>query len=104
MMCFSVFYVFYEQYLTVVEQSFSNIGLSMLAIFVMTFVLLGFDLWTAVIVIIVIAFILASMLGFMYLWDITLNAISLVNLVMVSEHISFAAGKLNAHSGVAIAE
>lgn len=54
----------------------------MAAILLMTFILLGFDLWTALIVIITISFILASMLGMMYLWDITLNAISLVNLVM----------------------
>ncbi len=31
-----------------------------------------------------IVMILVNMLGMMYLWDITLNAVSLVNLVMVS--------------------
>jgi Niemann-Pick C1 protein len=79
---YSVFYVFYEQYLTIIHDSYQNLGLSSGAIFLMTFVLLGFDLWTAVIIIITIGMILTNMLGMMYLWDISLNAISLVNLVM----------------------
>lgn len=81
-MYFSIFYVFYEQYLDLVPKTVFNLGLSGAAIFVMTFVLLGFDLWTAVIVIVTIAMILVSMFGMMYFWSITLNALSLVNLVM----------------------
>src|SRR6218665_905012 len=80
--CFSVFYVFYEQYLDIVPKTVFNLGLCGAAIFGMTLVLLGFDLWTAVIIIITIAMILASMFGMMYFWSIALNAVSLVNLVM----------------------
>ena len=81
---FSVFYVYYEQYLTVVHDAIINLSLSTGAIFVVTFILLGFDLWSSVIIVVTILMILVSMLGMMYLWDITLNAVSLVNLVMVS--------------------
>ena len=81
---FSVFYVYYEQYLTVVHDAIINLSLSTGAIFVVTFILLGFDLWSSVIIVLTILMILVSMLGMMYLWDVTLNAVSLVNLVMVS--------------------
>ena len=81
---FSVFYVYYEQYLTVVHDAIMNLSLRTGAIFVVTFILLGFDLWSSVIIVVTILMILVSMLGMMYLWDITLNAVSLVNLVMVS--------------------
>lgn len=81
---YSVFYVFYEQYLTIVTLTWVSLTCSICAIFGMTFVLLGFDLWSSVIVVVTISMILASMMGLMYLWNITLNAISLVNLVMVS--------------------
>ncbi len=83
---FSVFYVYYEQYLTIVQDSIHNLSLSTAAIFIVTFVLLGFDLWSSVVIVITIGMILLSMFGLMFLWDITLNAVSLVNLVMVSTY------------------
>ena len=48
-----------------------------------TFVLLGFNLTIAVIVTFTVAIIIVDLLGLMYIWDISLNAVSLVNLVMV---------------------
>jgi sensor domain CHASE-containing protein len=59
----------------------------MAAVFVITFLLLGIDLWSAVIVLIVVVMIVVSMLGMMVMWHISLNAIALVNLVMVRTHI-----------------
>lgn len=79
---YSVFYVFYEQYLTIAYDTALNLSVSLAAIFVVTTVLLGFELWSAVIVCITIAMILVNMFGVMWLWDISLNAVSLVNLVM----------------------
>uniref|UniRef100_A0A673B8K7 SSD domain-containing protein n=1 Tax=Sphaeramia orbicularis TaxID=375764 RepID=A0A673B8K7_9TELE len=79
---YSIFYVFYEQYLTIVHDTALNLGVSVGAIFVVTTVLLGFELWSAVIVCITIAMILVNMFGVMWLWGISLNAVSLVNLVM----------------------
>lgn len=80
---YSVFYVFYEQYLTIVYDTALNLNVSLAAIFVVTAVLLGFELWSAVIVCITIAMILVNMFGVMWLWGISLNAVSIVNLVMV---------------------
>ena len=83
---FSVFYVYYEQYLTIVQQTVMNLCICMAAIFVVTFILLGFDLVSALIAFIVITMIIIDIMGMMWMWDINLNALSLVNLVMVSYH------------------
>ncbi|XP_010585114.1 NPC intracellular cholesterol transporter 1 isoform X1 [Loxodonta africana] len=79
---YSVFYVFYEQYLTIIDDTIFNLGVSLGAVFLVTFVLLGCELWSAVIMCVTIAMILVNMFGVMWLWGISLNAVSLVNLVM----------------------
>ncbi|XP_068196952.1 NPC intracellular cholesterol transporter 1 [Antennarius striatus] len=79
---YSIFYVFYEQYLTIAYDTALNLSVSLASIFVVTTVLLGLELWSAVLVSITIAMILVNMFGVMYLWSISLNAVSLVNLVM----------------------
>ncbi|XP_037661477.1 NPC intracellular cholesterol transporter 1 [Choloepus didactylus] len=79
---YSVFYVFYEQYLTIVDDTVFNLGVSLGAIFLVTVVLLGCELWAAVLMCTTIAMVLANMFGVMWLWGISLNAVSLVNLVM----------------------
>jgi len=79
---YSVFYVFYEQYITIVKDTYTNLSISLAAIFVVTFTLLGFDLISAMFVCLTIGMITLDMFGVMYLWQIPLNAVSLVNLVM----------------------
>jgi hypothetical protein len=80
----SVFYVFYEQYLTIWEDTFQSLGLSLAAVFVATLVLTGFDVFSAFIVLIIVAMVVINLGGLMYWWNVSLNAVSLVNLVMVS--------------------
>lgn len=79
---YSVFYVFFEQYL----DTWRNLGISMtislLVILAVTFILLGFDLKAAVIITFTIVLVMTNLLGCMYVWNIPLNAVSLVNLVM----------------------
>ncbi|XP_050099286.1 NPC intracellular cholesterol transporter 1 homolog 1b [Anopheles aquasalis] len=79
---YSVFYVFYEQYLTIWADALQSLGLSLAAVFVVTFLVTGLDLLSALVVIVHVFLIVLNMLGLMWLWNITLNAISLVNLVM----------------------
>lgn len=50
LLCSSIFYVFYEQYLTIWQDAFMNLTLSAAAIFVVTFILLGFDVISAFII------------------------------------------------------
>lgn len=79
---YSVFYVFYEQYLTMWPDTLQSIGISLLAIFVVTFLLMGLDIFSSLVVLITITMIVVNIGGLMYWWHITLNAVSLVNLVM----------------------
>ncbi|XP_069778710.1 NPC intracellular cholesterol transporter 1 [Narcine bancroftii] len=79
---YSVFYVFYEQYFTIVHDTILSLCVSLAAVFVVTTVLLGYEVWSAVMVCFTISMIITNMFGVMWLWDISLNAVSLVNLVM----------------------
>ncbi|XP_014102679.1 NPC intracellular cholesterol transporter 1 isoform X1 [Bactrocera oleae] len=79
---YSVFYVFYEQYLTMWPDTLQSMGISVLAIFIVTFVLMGFDIHSSLVVVITITMIVINLGGIMYYWNISLNAVSLVNLVM----------------------
>lgn len=79
---YSVFYVFYEQYLTMWPDTLQSMGISVLAIFIVTFLLMGFDIHSSLVVVITITMIVINLGGLMYYWDISLNAVSLVNLVM----------------------
>uniref|UniRef100_A0A182NUF5 SSD domain-containing protein n=1 Tax=Anopheles dirus TaxID=7168 RepID=A0A182NUF5_9DIPT len=79
---YSVFYVFYEQYLTMWPDTLKSMGISVLAIFIVTFLLMGFDIHSSLVVVITITMIVINIGGLMYHWSISLNAVSLVNLVM----------------------
>lgn len=81
---YSIFYVFYEQYVNIWQDATAQLVTTLLAIFICTFILLSFDLFTSLIVTIVVAIVIIDMVGVMFLWNIELNAISLVNLVIVS--------------------
>ena len=69
------------QYLTIIEDAAKNLGASLGAIFLITYILLGFDLYSAVLILFTISMILVDMFGLMYLWNISLNAVSLVSRV-----------------------
>jgi Niemann-Pick C1 protein len=86
---YSIFYVFYEQYLTIWSDTLINLVITISAIFVVTFIFLGFDLLSSLIIISMIASIIINLMGLMFWWSISLNAVSLVNLVMVLKLLSF---------------
>lgn len=79
---YSIFHVFYEQYLTIVMESVIHIGISLLGILAITFLLLDLNVGASLVIFMTILMILVDLLGIMYFWDIDLNAVSLVNLVM----------------------
>ena len=80
----SIFYVFYEQYLTMWDDTVSSLVVSLCAVFVVLVTLTGGELLASVVVMATITMILLDLLALMYCWGISLNAVSLVNLVMVS--------------------
>lgn len=70
--------------MTIWKDSLFSLSISLAAIFVVSFILTGCDLIAALIILIMVTFIVINMLGMMWLWNISLNAVSLVNLVVVS--------------------
>jgi Niemann-Pick C1 protein len=81
---YSVFYIFYEQYINVARDTWRDLLISLTAIFVTTFLLMGLNLGLAFCMCITIAMIIIDLMGLMYLWGISLNAVALVNLVMAT--------------------
>ncbi|TDL29439.1 multidrug efflux transporter AcrB transmembrane domain-containing protein [Rickenella mellea] len=78
---YSVFYVFFDQYAHVVAITQEILGLGLAAVLLITAVLLGS--WrTGTIVTGVVALTVVNVMGVMGVWHISLNAISLVNLVI----------------------
>ncbi|KAK8738118.1 hypothetical protein OTU49_004053 [Cherax quadricarinatus] len=78
---YSIFYVYYEQYLTMWADAGTSLGISVGAVFAVTFAL-TLDLISSLIILVTISMIIVDMMGMMYWWNISLNAVSLVNLVM----------------------
>lgn len=81
---YSVFYVFFEQYLNIWADTAESLGLSLAVVFTVTLIVTGLDIFAAFVVLLVVAMIVLNLMGLMYIWNVTLNAVSLVNLVMVS--------------------
>ncbi|KAK5648998.1 hypothetical protein RI129_003890 [Pyrocoelia pectoralis] len=79
---YSVTYVFYEQYLDIWPTTLKSLGYSLLGVFVVVLIISGFDIFAAFTIILMVLMIVVNMGGLMYIWNITLNAVSLVNLVM----------------------
>ncbi|XP_074837673.1 NPC1-like intracellular cholesterol transporter 1 [Carettochelys insculpta] len=73
--------VYYEQYLTIVSEGLINLGVCLAPTFVVCCLLLGMDLRSGLINLLVIVMILVDTVGAMTLWGISYNAISLINLV-----------------------
>lgn len=76
--------VFYEQYLTLLPEGLATLGLCLLPTFAICCLLLGMDLRSSLLNLFCILMILVDTVGFMALWGISYNAVSLINLVTVS--------------------
>jgi Niemann-Pick C1 protein len=81
---YSLPYVYYEQYLTIWHDAAFNLSISLAAIFIVSAILLGLDFYTSFLISMTIGMIIVNMFGALYLFHIELNAVSLVNLVMVT--------------------
>ncbi|PPQ69386.1 hypothetical protein CVT24_001655 [Panaeolus cyanescens] len=78
---YSLFYVFFDQYAHIVAITQEVLGLGLASVLIVTALLLGS--WrTGTIVTSVVALTVLSVMGVMSVWGISLNAISLVNLVI----------------------
>ncbi|XP_060875869.1 NPC intracellular cholesterol transporter 1 homolog 1b-like isoform X2 [Metopolophium dirhodum] len=79
---YSVFYVFYEQYLTIWQVCVQHLVLSFVMVTFVVWTFTNFKKSSAFTLLIVNTMITVDLLAFMYYFDISLNAISLVNIVM----------------------
>ncbi|VDK24039.1 unnamed protein product [Taenia asiatica] len=79
---YSVFYVFYEQYVNILHETVVQMSMGLSAVCIITWVMLGLDFIATLNVVVGVASIALSVAAMMVLWDISLNAISLVNLVV----------------------
>lgn len=78
---YSIHYVFFDQYIHIVAITQEILGLGLAAVLVITAVFLGS--WrTGIIVTGVVSLTVVNVMGVMGLWNVSLNAISLVNLVI----------------------
>ncbi|XP_061053540.1 NPC1-like intracellular cholesterol transporter 1 isoform X2 [Eubalaena glacialis] len=73
--------VFYEQYLTVIPEGLFMLAICLVPTFGVCCFLLGMDICSGLLNLFSIIMILVDTVGFMTLWDISYNAVSLINLV-----------------------
>ncbi|AEO63982.1 uncharacterized protein THITE_2109612 [Thermothielavioides terrestris NRRL 8126] len=78
---YSVFYIFFDQYATIVSLTATLLGSAGAIVFVVSTVLLG-SLLTAAVVTATVAMALVDILGAMAVMRVSLNAVSLVNLII----------------------
>ncbi|XP_050668817.1 NPC intracellular cholesterol transporter 1 homolog 1b-like [Leptidea sinapis] len=79
---YSVFYVFYEQYLTTWRDTFVSLSLCVVGAFVTNLIVTGFNFVTTCAMTLTILMVLVDMMGIMYISNIQLNAVSCINLVV----------------------
>ncbi|XP_063828862.1 NPC intracellular cholesterol transporter 1 homolog 1b-like [Ostrinia nubilalis] len=79
---YSIFYVFYEQYLTMWWDTFASIGYCLIGAVVFNLVASGFNFLTTFAVMFTAIMVVINMMGVMFIWNIPLNAVSCVNLIV----------------------
>ncbi|XP_017582138.1 PREDICTED: Niemann-Pick C1-like protein 1, partial [Corvus brachyrhynchos] len=78
---YTVTYVYYEQYLTVVYEGLVMLALCLVPTFAVSFLLLGMELHSSLATLLTIAMVLLDTVGCMALWSVPYNAVALINLV-----------------------
>jgi Niemann-Pick C1 protein len=78
---YSVWYVYFEQYLNIRSIAVMDISLALGSVFVVTLILLG-NPWMSILITTIVLMVTVNLLGVMDWLNISLNAVSVVNLVM----------------------
>ncbi|XP_069116341.1 patched domain-containing protein 3-like [Argopecten irradians] len=79
--CFSWPFVFFDEYAYSFQITFTTIGMAIAAMFVVTLIFMPHPLLLACVTATMVL-ISAGILGFMYYWELTLNAITMINIIM----------------------
>lgn len=78
---YSVFYMFFEQYLDIWKTALINLSIAIAAVFAVCLIITC-SFWSSAIILLVIAMLIIDLLGVMAVFHIQLNALSVVNLIM----------------------
>lgn len=78
---YSVFYIFFEQYLDIWRIALIDIAIALGTIFIVCLVITS-SIWCSAIILLVLVMIVLDLLGVMAILGIQLNAVSVVNLIM----------------------
>jgi Niemann-Pick C1 protein len=78
---YSKFYIFFDQYVSIVRLAGALIGSALAAVLVITTILLG-SIKTALVVTLVVGMTVSAIIGSMAVMGVSLNAVSLVNLII----------------------
>lgn len=79
---YSLFFVFYEQYLTMWTDTFASIGFCLIGAMVFNLLASGFNIMSTFAVTFTVILVVLNMMGVMYIWNIPLNAVSCINLIV----------------------
>jgi predicted RND superfamily exporter protein len=78
---YAIYYPYYEQYITLGWLALVQLGICFIPVFLFTFILLGFDVVSGLIVLVTVGLIVVDTYGFCVLWDVDMNALTLINLI-----------------------
>ncbi|KAG9245386.1 patched sphingolipid transporter-like protein [Calycina marina] len=78
---YSVFYIFFDQYSSIVRLTATLLGSALAMILIVASILLG-SIKTGAVVVLTVAMIVVDIIGTMAVFEVSLNAVSLVNLVI----------------------
>jgi len=78
---YSFTWLFTEQYSIVRQEAYTNIILAVVAVFIITIFFLN-HIWCALLVTINVTMVLIDVVALMWLWDLSVNSVSIVNLVL----------------------
>jgi Niemann-Pick C1 protein len=78
---YSFTWLFTEQYSIVRQEAYSNIILAVVAVFIITIFFLN-HVWCALLVTINVAMVLVDVVALMWMWEVSINSVSIINLVL----------------------
>ncbi|XP_045773884.1 NPC intracellular cholesterol transporter 1 homolog 1b-like [Maniola jurtina] len=79
---YSVFYVFFEQYLSMWGDTFASLGYCLVGVLAINLLVTGFNFLITSALVITVIMVVVEMMGVMYLWNIPLNPVSCINLIV----------------------
>ena len=78
---YTFMFLYYESYEIIISEAIMNLGLALVAVFAITLLVLA-DVRLTLLVMLCVVLVDIDLLGLMYLWGLTIESISIINLVL----------------------